>query len=376
MATVYSQDMLSIKTLRLQQFKNYTEAKINLCPQVNCFTGPNGAGKTNVLDAIYYLSFTKSYFVATDGNHVKHGEEFFSIKADYQRNELDEQVLLAYQKGKKTLKVNNNEVKRFSEHIGTYPLVIITPNDIMLLHEGSEERRRFLDGMISQLDKVYLNDLLHYNRTLEQRNKQLRLFAEQQYFDEVLLDSYDAQLIAKGDSIYEKRKTFLADFIPVFNTFYQRISHSTEQVDINYISDVHQTSTQTLFTQYRKADLAAQRTTKGVHKDELDFILNGYPLKKYGSQGQQKSFIISLKLAQYHYLKTKTNTKPLLLLDDIFEKLDETRLQTLLQLIAQDEFGQIWITDTHLTRLKEVFNTMPNVAIKYFGVQHGTINEL
>ncbi len=368
--------MLRIKTLRLQQFKNYEEAEISLCPQVNCFTGPNGAGKTNVLDAVYYLSFTKSYFVAADGNHVKHGEDYFSIKATYIRNELDESVLLSYQKGKKTLKVNNNEVKKFSEHIGYYPLVIITPNDIMLLHEGSEERRRFLDGMISQLDKVYLNDLLQYNRVLEQRNKLLRLFAEQQYVDEVLLDSYDAQLIKTGNTIYHKRKAFLADFIPVFNAFYQRIAQSKEEVDILYQSDVHDTNYEVLFPSTRKTDLHAQRTTKGIHRDELEFLLNKYALKKYGSQGQQKSFIIALKLAQYHYLKNRTQTKPLLLLDDIFEKLDEQRLHTLLQLIAEDEFGQIWITDTHLHRLQEVFQTMPQVAVKYFSVEQGSIHEI
>lgn len=368
--------MLSIKTLSLQQFKNYTSAKVTLCPQVNCFTGKNGAGKTNVLDAIYYLSFTKSYFNAQDAQNVQHNLDYFSIKADYDCNELTEQALLHYQKGKKTLKINNNEVKKFSEHIGQYPLVMITPNDIMLLHEGSEERRRFLDGMISQLDKFYLNDLLLYNRTVEQRNKQLRLFAEGMPVDYNLLDSYNALLVKHGQALFTKRTQFLANFIPVFNQFYQRIAQSQEQVNIIYQSDLLHHDFDELLAKQTSNDLAAQRTTKGIHKDELEFTINNYPIKKFGSQGQQKSFIISLKLAQYAYLKNQTQTQPLLLLDDIFEKLDEHRLNTLLQMIAQDEFGQIFITDTHLPRLQQVFNTMQNVQVKYFIVNQGTINEL
>lgn len=373
---VYSRGMLCIKNINLQQFKNYEGAKVTLSPQVNCFTGKNGSGKTNMLDALYYLSFTKSYFNAIDHQQVLHGFDYFSIKATYQRNTLDEEVLVAYQKGKKTLKVNNNEVKKFSEHIGSYPLVMITPNDIMLLLDGSEERRRFLDGMISQLDKVYLNDLLLYNRYVEQRNRQLRQFGESGYFDATLLETYHAMLVKHGNSLYEKRKAFLTQFIPVFNRFYQLISQSAEEVNITYISDLAETPFEQLLLNRQQADMVAQRTTCGIHKDELAFTIGGYPVKKFGSQGQQKSFIIALKLAQYNYLKTSTGVKPLLLLDDIFEKLDAGRLQTLLQMIAADEFGQIFITDTHLSRLQEVFNHMPEVAVKYFVVDSGRINEL
>lgn len=368
--------MLGIKNISLQQFKNYRSAKAAFCPQVNCFTGKNGSGKTNMLDALYYLSFTKSYFNAIDHQQVLHGSDYFSIKATYERKQLDEEVLLVYQKGKKTLKVNNNEVKKFSEHIGAYPLVMITPNDIMLLHDGSEERRRFLDGMISQLDKIYLNDLLLYNRYLEQRNKQLRTFAESGYYDATLLETYHAMLVKHGQVLFEKRRDFLTHFIPVFNTFYQHISGSNETVGITYESDLNEHPFDRLLETKLQADMAAQRTTKGVHKDDLAFTIGGYPVKKFGSQGQQKSFIIALKLAQYEYLKTRTGIKPLLLLDDIFEKLDAERLQTLLQMIAADEFGQIFITDTHLPRLQEVFNSMPAVAVKYFIVDSGTINEL
>ena len=368
--------MLAIKTLHLQQFKNYTSAKINLIAQVNCFVGKNGAGKTNVLDAIYYLSFTKSYFNPSDLQHVLHGENYFSITATYNRNDLVENAFLFFEKGKKVLKINNNDVKKFSDHIGHYPLVMITPNDIMLLHEGSEERRKFLDGMIAQLNKMYLNDVLLYNRVLEQRNKQLRFFAEHGHIDQTLLETYNALLIKHGNAIHQYRKQFLVEFVPVFNNFYKQIANANEEVSINYQSDLLANDFEQLLIENTQRDLAAQRTTKGIHKDELEFCINGYALKKFGSQGQQKSFIISLKLAQYHYLKNRTTVKPLLLLDDIFEKLDEQRLNTLLQMIANGEFGQILITDTHLERLQLVFNTMPEVAVKYFMVDAGKISEL
>jgi DNA replication and repair protein RecF len=368
--------MLAIKTLHLQQFKNYTSAKINLHAQVNCFVGKNGAGKTNVLDAVYYLSFTKSYFNPSDLQHVLHGENYFSITATYNRNDLVENAFLFFEKGKKVLKINNNEVKKFSDHIGHYPLVMITPNDIMLLHEGSEERRKFLDGMIAQLNKMYLNDVLLYNRVLEQRNKQLRVFAEHGQIDQTLLETYNALLIKHGNAIHQYRKQFLVEFVPVFNNFYKQIANASEEVSINYQSDLLANDFEQLLVENTQRDFAAQRTTKGIHKDELEFCINDYPIKKFGSQGQQKSFIISLKLAQYHYLKNRTTVKPLLLLDDIFEKLDEQRLNTLLQMIANGEFGQILITDTHLDRLQLVFNTMPEVDVKYFMVDAGKISEL
>lgn len=373
---LYLQAMLHIKNIGFQQFKNYQSAQISPCTQVNCFVGKNGAGKTNVLDALYYLSFTKSFFNTIDQQNIQHGEDYFSIQAKYVKNNLEEDALLVYLKGKKTLKLNNNDVRKFSEHIGSYPLVMITPNDMMLLHEGSDERRKFIDGIISQTDKFYLSDLLAYNRILEQRNKQLKQFAENSYLDETLLETYNAQLVKHGKEVHEKRTLFLAQFIPVFNLYYEKISASNETVSITYESDLSKHDFEKLLPQYLSIDIAAQRTNKGIHKDELDFRINQFAVKKFGSQGQQKSFIIALKLAQYEYLKQHTGIKPLLLLDDIFEKLDQTRLNTLLQMIAQDEFGQIFITDTHLTRLQEVFNKLPTVAIKYFLVDAGNITEI
>lgn len=370
--------MLAIQSLRFEHFKNYSHGALSLCHQVNCFVGKNGAGKTNVLDAVYYLSFTKSFLNGADQQHIQQNSaDYFFIEGSFNRNELEESVRIVVQRGaKKSVRVNNNEHKKLSDHIGLYPLVMIAPNDIMLIHEGSEERRKFMDGFIAQFDKLYLSDLLSYNRVLEQRNKQLKLFAEQQYIDSTLLQTYNEQLIRYGTSIYLKRAAFMEQFIPVFRSFYATISNGNETVNLEYETELHTQSLDEILRATERNDLAAQRTTKGIHKDELIFTLNGQPLKKFGSQGQQKSFIISLKLAQYEYLKQQTLTKPLLLLDDIFEKLDEHRLNTLLSMIAHGDFGQLFITDTHLQRLQEVFNKMPQVSVKYFAVDNGSINEI
>jgi DNA replication and repair protein RecF len=370
--------MFSLQTIRLAHFKNYTQGSISLCPQVNCFVGNNGAGKTNLLDAIYYISFTKSFFNSNDQQHIQQNTaNYFFIEAEIDQNKLTELVRIAVQKGtKKTVNINNNEHKKLSDHIGLYPLVMIAPNDILLILDGSEERRKFLDGFIAQYDKLYLSHLLFYNRVLEQRNKQLKLFAEQQYVDNTLLQTYNEQLVEYGTFIHAKRNEFLAHYIPVFQTIYQTISNASEEVTISYESELNQLSLAELLQQNERNDLAAQRTTKGIHKDELVFSINGNLLKKFGSQGQQKSFIIALKLAQYSFLNQQMDTKPLLLLDDIFEKLDEQRLNTLLRMIASGDFGQLFITDTHLQRLQDVFSKMPQVPVKYFRIDNGSINEI
>lgn len=366
-----------LSSLQLVNFKNYSKTGISFSKEINCFVGKNGSGKTNLLDAIYYLSFTKSSFNAIDQQNILHERNFFSIEGNFVKENLTEKVRITFKRGeKKSVKLNNNDHKRFSDHIGLFPLVIITPNDIFLIIEGSEERRKFLDGLISQTDKNYLNDLLAYNRILEQRNRQLKLFSEMNFFDRNLLETYNEQLIRHGKSVYEKRKLFLESFIPVFRKYYQTISSSDETVNLIYHSDLNENSFEKLLNENENTDLSALRTNKGVHKDELEFVISGYPLKKFGSQGQQKSFIISLKLAQFDYLKQKTGIKPLLLLDDIFEKLDDYRLNTLLTMIAHDAFGQIFITDTHLDRLKIVFEKMKNIKVKYFLIDTGNINEI
>jgi DNA replication and repair protein RecF len=330
------------------------------------------------LDAIYYLAFTKSFFSGNDQQHIQQGEaDYFFVEADIVKNDLQEKVSVAYQRGaKKLVKVNNNEHKKLNEHIGLYPLVMIAPNDILLILEGSEGRRKFLDGFISQYDKQYLHDVLAYNRIIDQRNKHLKLVAEHGQIDPTLLQTYNEQLIKYGTAIYLKRSDFMQQFIPVFQSFYTTISEGNETVNIEYITDLHQHSFTDLLLQTERNDIMAQRTTKGIHKDELEFTIGGQSLKRFGSQGQQKSFIIALKLAQYDYLKHKTLLKPLLLLDDIFEKLDATRLNTLLGMIAHKDFGQLFITDTHLERLQQVLTNMPLVDVKYFNVVNGTIHEI
>jgi len=367
---------MHLSQLKLFNFKNYSEAHFRFSKQLNCLTGSNGSGKTNVLDAIYYLAFSKSYFSSQDIQNIRHDEQIFSIDGVFENNNMQQTVHLAVQRGnKKQLLVNNNEYQKFSEHIGNYPLVIIAPDDIGLIQQRSAERRRFMDGFISQLDKLYLNDLLQYNRTLEQRNYLLKQFYDKRpgsLPDQNLLDTYNRSLSKTGTALYEKRKEFLKEFIPIFKKIYENISKSRETTDLIHISDLHAGSFDKLLEESEEADLALQRTTKGVHRDDLEFFISGYSLKRFGSQGQQKSFIIALKLAQFEYLDNKTQIKPLLLLDDIFEKLDGERLKILLEMIADERFGQIFISDTHEERLKEVFDKM-DVEVRYFSIENGIL---
>jgi DNA replication and repair protein RecF len=362
-----------LERLRLHHFKNYEDALFRFSPQLNCITGLNGAGKTNVLDAIYYLSFTRSYFNPVDQQNISHTASQMVIDGTFRDENSSSQVVIAVERGaKKTVRVNNNDYRKFSEHIGSFPVVIITPGDIRLIHEGSEERRRFMDGFISQYDKVYLATLLDYNRVLEQRNHALKRFAESRTFDRNLLESYNDQLATSGSTIHEKRKQFAAAFTPVFSEYYRVISSGNDMVNLDYISDLQQDSFATLLHAAEQADISAMRTTRGIHKDDLDFGINGYALKKFGSQGQQKSFIIALKLAQLRHLKELKKFTPLLLLDDIFEKLDADRLEKLLTFVTEGEFGQVFITDTHVQRLREVFGAGTENA--YFMIEDGKLS--
>lgn len=359
--------------LKLLQFKNYSQANFNFSEQVNCIFGSNGAGKTNILDAIYYLSLTKSYFNQQDHQNIKHDDDFFMVEGTFIQNQIDETIRINVQNGKKkSVQINNNEYTKLSEHIGQIPLTIITPNDIYLINEGSEERRKFLDGFISQLDKNYLNHLLVYNRTLDQRNKLLKNFFEFRYFDEKLLDTYTQMLSSSGTYILEKRSTFLKTFTPLFKNHYKTISNSDEEVDIIYETNLDLSIRYyENLKQSEQDDLRSLRTSIGIHKDDLVFQINKYSVKKFGSQGQQKSYIIALKLAQFDYLKQSSSKTPILLLDDIFEKLDEHRLNTLMKMISNKNFGQIFITDTHEIRLKNVFDHMNQVDVAYFNIEKG-----
>ncbi|MBC7383477.1 MAG: DNA replication/repair protein RecF [Bacteroidia bacterium] len=362
-----------LQQLTLNQFKNYAQTQFRFNPQLNCLVGLNGAGKTNVLDAIYYLAFTKSYFNPVDQQHILNGEMFFTVEALLVKNEITENIRVVFQKGsKKTLLVNNNEVARFADYIGTLPLVMIVPGDINLIYEGSEERRKFIDMIISQADRIYLNELILYNKALDQRNKLLKDFYEHRYINRDLLDTYTMQLSKSGMYIYQKRLHFIEQFTPVFIAYYQMIAGSNEPVALAYESDVQKLAYPQLLHSSEQTDFELMRTSRGIHRDDLSFMINEMGLKKFGSQGQQKSFIIALKLAQFDYLMEAKNVKPLLLIDDIFEKLDSERLNKLLALIAKGHFGQIFITDTQAERLHDVIAKL-DTPVSYFEIKEGML---
>ncbi|HYG16574.1 MAG TPA: DNA replication/repair protein RecF [Bacteroidia bacterium] len=349
---------MQLRRLHLINFKNHEELVWQFT-HINCITGPNGAGKTNVLDAIHYLSLCKSYFNSTDLQNIRHEEGFFMCAGNYD----DSGEAIALQLGvkrnvRKTIKKNGAEYDKLAQHIGLIPLVIITPFDIQLVYESGEGRRRFMDTILSQTDASYLEALQQYNRLLDQRNRQLKQFAERNNFNSTLLETYNQQLAPLAQAVYKKRKDFFSSFIPVFREKYALISDSAETAGIDYESQLHQAGFLALMEENLRRDTALERTTAGPHRDDLDFTLDGRPVKRFASQGQTKSFVIALKLAQYEYLKENTDKKPLLLLDDIFEKLDALRAAQLMELVAGEGFGQLFITDTHRERLRGVFENL------------------
>ena len=344
-----------LQKISLVNFKNIESQSFDFQEKINCFVGDNGVGKTNVLDAIYYLSFTKSYFNSVAIQNIRHGEGFFMIEGDYLLNDRKEKIVCSLKKGqKKVLKRNDKAYGKFSEHIGQFPLVIISPADRDLVTEGSDTRRKFIDGVISQQNKVYLQDLIAYNKVLSQRNALLKYFAANRTFDALNLSIYDDQLTDYGSKIYEVRKVFLEQFIPIFNEKYQIISGDRESVNLNYKSQLHDFNMQDLLNKSLDKDKILQYTTSGIHKDDLNFEIGEYPIKKLGSQGQQKSYLIALKLAQFEFIKQQSNVTPILLLDDIFDKLDENRVSQIIDLVNNEEFGQIFITDTHSERTENI----------------------
>lgn len=344
-----------LQQVSLMNFKNISSETYNFHERINCFVGNNGVGKTNVLDAIYYLSFAKSYFNAVAVQNIKHGESFFMVEGNYFIDGRNEKIVCSLKKGqKKVLKRNGKNYEKFSEHIGQLPLVIISPADRDLVTEGSETRRKFIDGVISQQNKSYLKDLLAYNKVVSQRNALLKYFASNRTFDAVNLSIYDEQLIDCGTRIYKIRKQFLEEFIPIFNKKYQVISGDKEQVNLVYKSQLNDFEFKDLLQKSLEKDKILQYTTTGIHKDDLSFEIENYPIKKFGSQGQQKSYLIALKLAQFQFIKQQAKVTPILLLDDIFDKLDENRVAQIVALVDSDEFGQIFITDTHKERTEQI----------------------
>lgn len=321
--------------------------------------GSNGIGKTNILDSIYYLAYGKSYFNPIASQNIQHGTEFFVIDGIFNKNQKEEHIVCSLKRGqKKILKRNAKLYERFSDHFGFIPLVIISPSDADLITEGSETRRKFIDSVISQLDASYLQQLIQYQKLVSQRNSLLKYFALNHTFDATTLAVYNEQLAALALPLFEKRKSFINDFLPVFNRYHQLITSEKDQIQIRYESQLYQGNLLQLFEENLNKDRALQYTSVGIHKDDLTFELDKHPIKKFGSQGQQKSLLIALKLAQFEFLKNQKGIAPILLFDDVFDKLDAERVRKIIELVQEDTFGQLFISDTHADRTEALLKSI------------------
>ena len=355
--------MLRLNKIAITQFKNYSLSAFRFNERVIGICGLNGKGKTNLLDALYYCCFTKSYFSTSDALMVQFNKEGFRLEAVLEKeNETQKIVCIHRGMGKKELLLNDVPYTKFSQHIGKFPAVMIAPDDIELITGGSEERRRFTDTVLSQLDAEYLQQLILYNKVLQQRNSLLKRFAEQGNTDIALLEVLDEQLAAQGKYIYYKRKIYCEQLIPLVKQFYEQIANNDEQVSLQYNSRLHESSFEELLKQSREKDLLLQRTNTGIHKDDIDMQLNGQFFKTTASQGQRKSLLFALKLAEFELLKMNKGFAPLLLLDDVFEKLDDSRMNQLLHWVCNENGGQVFITDTHKDRLEDAFREL---KVKY-----------
>ena len=344
-----------IKNLKLFNFKNHSEKSFDFSPEINCFVGNNGAGKTNILDALHYLSMAKSFLGNLDAQNILHESDFFAIEAEIQGEEKNDIIKVQLPKeGKKIIKKNDKTYERIADHIGFLPSVMISPYDANLISDGSESRRKFLDAMISQTDSDYLFALIQYQKTLQQRNALLKYFAKNRTFDLDSLEIYNEPLNKFGTQIFEKRQRFVASILPTIQHFYEIISKGNEKVTVIYERNLNEQNFEEILSENLEKDRVLTYTSRGIHKDDLRFEMNGNLIKKFGSQGQQKSFLIALKLAQIKRIKDITNKNPILLLDDIFDKLDDNRVSQLIELVNQQNFGQIFITDTHRERTESV----------------------
>lgn len=367
---------MHLENLQLINFKNYEEAEIQLSSGINCFVGNNGAGKTNVLDAVHYLSICKSYMNVIDRQNIRFDQPFFSIQGVWYKDESQVNIHCAVKLGsKKIFRRNKKEYEKLADHIGQFPAVMISPYDRDLISEGSDLRRKWMDGIISQFDRKYLESIQRYGRVLEQRNALLKNMAEHRLFDRESIEVWNVQLVDLGHAIFEKRKTFLDEFIPVFQKHYNSIGLEQEEVTLEYKSQLHEHSLSELLEIYERKDAQTRYSNAGTHRDDLVFKIKDHPVKKFGSQGQQKSFIIALRLAQYEWLKSHLNTLPVLLLDDIFDKLDHSRVKRLMQLVSDQFFGQVLVTDTDLERVEKIFADS-HLKSKLFRVENGQILEI
>lgn len=349
---------MHLQQISLLHYKNFTQAQFDFDSRINCLVGPNGAGKTNVLDAIYHLALGRSYFNPIAVHNIQHQADFFVIEGKFEKQNKEENIVCSLRRGqKKMLKRNGKAYEKFSEHLGLIPIVILSPYDRDLISEGSETRRNFLDSVISQLDPTYLHRLISYQKVLSQRNALLKYFAANRIFETETLEIYNEQLNTLGQPIHEKRKEFVSEFTPIFLDFHERITGGKDPISLKYESQIAENSTLTLLQENLQKDRALQYTSSGVHKDDLLFEIDEHPIKKFGSQGQQKSYLIALKLAQFEFVSQQSGEKPILLFDDVFDKLDEHRVERILEMVNQDVFGQIFISDTHSERTENLVQT-------------------
>jgi len=360
-----------LNKISILNYKNILQAELNFSPKINCFIGNNGVGKTNVLDAVYYLSFCKSHSNLIDNQNINHDSEFFVLDGNYSKNNTDENVYCALKRRqKKVFKRNKKEYEKLSDHIGQFPLVLISPDDISLINEGSEDRRKFIDGVIAQYDLEYLTALLRYNKSLQQRNALLK----DEKASNDLLSVFDEIMHENGVVIFKKRQQFINEFIPIFQQYYEAISQNKEKVNLEYESQLFRSENlKELLQETHERDRILGYTSRGIHKDDLAMSLGDLPIKRVGSQGQNKTYLIALKFAQFDFLKRIHNEKPILLLDDIFDKLDSERVKQIMKLVADDRFGQIFITDTNRKNLDEILQGLDQEFI-IFNVDNGIIN--
>ena len=368
-----------LKELNILNYKNIREATLHFSDKINAFVGLNGQGKTNILDAIYYLSFTKSAYNAIDSQNIHHDEDMAMIQGKYYSADNEEIITCGIKRGvKKQFRRGKKDYKRLIDHIGLIPLVMVSPQDSELVVEGSDERRKFMDGVISQYSKSYLEHLTQYNVLLKQRNALLKQYAEQpEQLPDTLMEVLEQQMVSHAMPIYQARVQFIEQFVPYFQQVYSAISNDKELVSLVYKSQLHERDLLESLARTRTRDLILGWTSQGIHKDELEMMLGDYPLKRVGSQGQQKSYLLAMKLGQALYLNAEQilNTQPILLLDDIFDKLDSERVERIIQLVGDERFGQIFITDTDRQHLTKILS-QEHFDANLFQVDNGEVNTL
>lgn len=365
----------TLKQIKLNNFKNYTEAMIHCSPGINCLVGKNGMGKTNFLDAIYYLCMTKSHFNLSDSHLIRHEADFFRMDASFEVGQEINRIVAKYAtRKKKVFEKNQVPYERLAEHIGQLPVVMVAPDDTQIATEGSEIRRKFIDNTLSQIDQQYLQQLILYNKILKQRNALLKKMAEENRYQADLIQVYDQQLLSPAAFIFEKRQAFAEILQPVFQVMHDFICGAAEKVQLSYVSPLAEKGLAEILKENREKDRILQRTTSGIHKDDLVFQIESRPLKRFASQGQLKSYILALKLSQYEILKQEKGCAPILLLDDIFDKLDLHRVFQLLELLSNGQFGQTFITDTNPHRVAQILSQFPIEQAQFF-VEHGSIKD-